>query len=78
VRSATARFLAIAGILALALICLTVLASLQVVPGDRVLDILATAIPAFVAAWLGTKTNGHDGRSLRPPPTPAPYPDGRP
>lgn len=77
-RSALVRFSVIAAIVGLALICLTVLAALQVVDGERVLDVLAAALPAFAGGMLGARNGGgSDGKSLRPP-VPAPYPTERP
>ena len=61
-----ARWYVLAAIIGLGLICVTVLAALKVVPGERVLDLLGTAIAAFVGALAGSR-NGK-GTSLRPPP----------
>ena len=70
------RFAVIAALVALALVCLTVLAAMQVVDGDRVLDMIVVALPSFLGGLLGGK-NGN-GKSLRPPPAVvAPYPGGR-
>ena len=70
------RLAILAAVAGLALVCLTVLAALQVVDGDRVVDVIAAAVPAFLGGLLGAR-NGHDGRSLRPPPVPVQYPDER-
>ena len=76
-RPQTIRFAIAAGIVALMLVCLTLLAALEVVPGERVLDILAAAVPAACGGWLGARNGNGNGRSLRPP-VPAPYPPERP
>ena len=81
-KAAAVRLACIAGLVALVVICLTVLAALQVVNGDRVLDVLATMVPAAAGGWIGARGSGSNGngngRSLRPKPVVAPYEPNRP
>ncbi len=88
-RSAAARLLATVGLVALVTVCLTVLAALHVVDGNRVVDVLSIMLPAAAGGWLGAKGRNGDsgGWSLRPPPkletfevprVEAPYPKERP
>jgi hypothetical protein len=70
------RLVLVAAVVALLLVCLTVLAALGVVDGNRVLDIMAAMVPAFAGGWLGAGVRNGNGRSGRPPPV-ALYPSER-
>lgn len=62
------RWYVIAGLFALTLLCATVLASIGVVDGGRVLDLAGTGMAGFVGALVGAK-NGKSstGTTIRPP-----------
>ena len=62
-----ARFYVLAGVICCALICLTVLAALQVVDGERVLDLLGAGLAAAIGAFVGAKNGKPPSSTPRPP-----------
>ena len=59
-------------LLGLVLVCVTLLAALGILPGEKVLDLMTISASAFIGAAVSKGRNGN-GNSLRPP-APAEHP----